>query len=165
MIYWACAPSSSELSEWILRATRPAAWQRAIIDTWNKNPGFGKCAVIFNVQVIADPKAKDPKHAAAPAGFPGAKNYIFVPAGSPADLGNPQINMGGSTGTIPSGTLSFTVSHEFGHLLHLYDSNIGGLHINPWRPKNDIMNEGDVVSQYDINRIIGGGGASTCGCK
>jgi RHS repeat-associated protein len=142
-----------------------AAWRKAILNTWNKNPGFDKCAVIFEVQIVADPTAPDPKHAVAPSGSPGANNYIYVPLGSPADMGNPHINIGGSTGTIPSGTLSFSVAHEFGHLLNLYDSNIGGVYINPWRPNNDIMNEGDVISQYDINRIVKGGDASTCGCN
>ena len=67
-------------------------WQRAILETWNNNIGFGKCDVVFNVQIIADPKAKDPQHASSPAGFPGANNFISVPEGSPADLGNPGID-------------------------------------------------------------------------
>jgi len=142
-----------------------AQWQKAILDTWNNNPGFGKCAVIFNVQVISDPNAGDWRHAASPAGFPGANNFINVPSGSPEDAGNPYINPDFSTGTIPSGTLPWTVSHEFGHLLHLFDSNIYGWHINPLRPNSDIMNEGWTVSGYDINRIVGGGNASTCGCN
>jgi hypothetical protein len=58
-----------------------------------------------------------------------------------------------------------TVDHEFGHLLHLYDSNISGWDVNPFRPKSDIMNEGWTVGAYDINRIVGGGKASTCDCK
>jgi hypothetical protein len=145
-----------------------AKWQRAILDTWNNNIGYGKCDVVFNVQVIADPNAKDAKHASSPAGFPGANNFISVPDGSPADVGNPNINWDGGnphTGTIPSGTLGFTVAHEFGHLLHLYDSNLWGWHWNLLRPKSDIMNEGWTVGQYDINRIVGGGKASACGCQ
>jgi hypothetical protein len=35
-----------------------AKWQKAILGLWNNNPGYGKCDVIFNVQVIADPKIK-----------------------------------------------------------------------------------------------------------
>lgn len=33
------------------------------------------------------------------------------------------------------------------------------------RPKSDIMNEGWTVGRYDIDRIIGGGKAFTCGCE
>jgi RHS repeat-associated protein len=142
-----------------------AQWQHAILDTWNNNIGSGKCAVKFNVLVIADPKAKDPKHASTPTGFPGANNYINVPEGTPDKVGNPFINPNRFTGTIPSGTGDNSVAHEFGHLLHLWDTNINGWHINPLRPNSDIMNEGWTVSDYDINRIIGGGKASTCGCQ
>jgi hypothetical protein len=142
-----------------------AKWQKAILELWNNNPGYGKCAVIFNVQVIADPNAKDWQHASSPPGFPGAQNYIYVPEGSPDQVGNPSINPNLFTGTIPSGSYVNTVQHEFGHLLHLYDTNIGGWHINPLRPNSDIMNEGWTVSGYDINRIIGGGKAPTCGCQ
>jgi RHS repeat-associated protein len=145
-----------------------AKWQRDILDVWNNNIGYGKCDVIFNVQVIADPNAKDAKHASSPTGFPGANNFISVPDGSPSDLGNPSINFDwGSphTGTIPSGTLGPSVAHEFGHLLHLYDSNLWGWHWNLLRPKSDIMNEVNAVGRYDIDRIVGGGKASTCGCQ
>jgi MacB-like periplasmic core domain len=106
-------------------------------------------------------------------GFAGANNYIYVPDGSPTDLGNPRIDGGlsalfgqsRSTGTIPSGTGLNSVQHEFGHLLGLFDSNFGGF--RPWflRPTSDIMNEAWTVSAYDINRIIGGGKAPTCGCQ
>lgn len=139
-----------------------AQWQHWITNAWNKNPGFRKCKVSFNVRVTADPKATNWRNASPDSDFPGANNFIYVPQGMP---GNPFINPGNSTGTIPSDTLSFSVAHEFGHLLDLWDSNIGGWHINPWRPDNDIMNEGDVISQYDINRIIGGAGGVHCGCK
>jgi RHS repeat-associated protein len=142
-----------------------AKWRQDILDTWNNNIGYGKCDVVFNVQVIADPNAKDAQHASSPTGFPGANNFIFVPDG----IGDPTINFDwGSphTGTIPSGTLKFSVAHEFGHILHLYDSK-------PWwrwpwnllQPMSDIMREGWTVGQYDINRIVGGGKASTCGCQ
>jgi len=30
------------------------AWQKAIIKTWNNNPGYGSCNVTFNVQVTPD---------------------------------------------------------------------------------------------------------------
>ena len=140
-----------------------AEWQRAIIDAWNNNIGYGKCAVIFNVRVIADQKAKDSKHASTPAGFPGANNYINVPEGTPDKVGNPWINLNRFTGTIPSGTGTNSVAHEFGHLLHLWDTNINGWHINFMRPNSDIMNEGWTVSDYDINRIISG--SNTCGCQ
>jgi RHS repeat-associated protein len=153
-----------------------AKWQKAILELWNNNPGYGKCDVIFNVQVIADPKIKakdDWQAASTPSGFAGANNYIYVPDGSPTDLGNPKIDGGlsalfgqsRSTGTIPSGTGLNSVQHEFGHLLGLFDSNFGGF--RPWflRPTSDIMNEAWTVSAYDINRIIGGGKAPTCGCQ
>src|SRR5208282_3516088 len=59
-------------------AALAAKWQKAILELWNNNPGYGKCDVIFNVQVIADPEAKDPQHASSPSGFAGANNYIYV---------------------------------------------------------------------------------------
>jgi RHS repeat-associated protein len=142
-----------------------AKWQRAILDTWNNNIGYGKCDVVFNVQVIADPNAKDAKHASSPAGFPGANNFIVVPDG----IGDPYVDWSwGSmhTGTIPSGTLDFSVAHEFGHLLHLYDSNRWWRW--PWnllQPKSDIMRERWTVGRYDIDRIVGGGKTPTCGCQ
>jgi len=142
-----------------------AQWQHAILDTWSNNIGYGNYAVKFNVLVIADPKAKDSKHASTPAGFPAANNYINVPEGTPDKVGNPFINPNRFTGTIPSGTGDNSVAHEFGHLLHLWDTNINGWHINPLRPNSDIMNEGWTVSDYDINRIIGGAKVSTCGCQ
>jgi RHS repeat-associated protein len=140
-------------------------WQKDILDAWNNNPGFEKCQVTFNVKVMNDPNAKDARHAVSPAGYPGANNFIYVPLGDPGgDLGDPRINTDLSTGTIPSGTLSFTVAHEFGHLLHLFDSNRFGLNLNPWRPKDDIMNEGLTISSYDINRIIGSK-VPSCQCQ
>ena len=142
-----------------------AEWQKWITDIWNNNPGFKKCKVVFNVQVMADPMATNPQNAMSDPYLPGANNQIYVPNGSPADFGGPHINWtrpwSFSTGTIPSGTLGVTVAHEFGHLLHLFDSSIGGSNVNPWRPQNDIMNEGGVISQYDINRIVG----RQCGCN
>ena len=78
-----------------------------------------KCDVVFNVQIIADPKAKDPQHASSPAGFPGANNFISCSEGSPlADLGNPGIGIG--TGNPHTGNNTrralwdFTLVHEFG---------------------------------------------------
>jgi len=35
----------------------------------------------------------------------------------------------------------------------------------PVAPPNPIVNESEVVRPYDAYRIIGGGKASTCGCK
>jgi hypothetical protein len=135
-----------------------ASWAQYITSTWNQNPGYGNCEVNFNVQVIADPNAQHWWQAASP-GMPGANNYIYVPQG----VGDASINPGGFTGTIPAGTLQFSVAHEFGHLLGLFDARPGFL--LPWRDSNDIMAEGTQVTPWDINGIIHSSDGSKCGCK
>ncbi len=118
--------------------------------------------MVFNVQIIADPKAKDPQHASSPGWIPlGANNNSFLFRKAFLRILEIRESIGTgepATGTILSGTLDFTLVHEFGHLLHLYDSNLWGWHWNLLRPMSDIMNEGWTVGQYNVDRIVGGVG-------
>ncbi len=134
-----------------------AQWQQWITNTWNQNPGVGKCKVKFNVQVTVDSTATSWWNAGSNPDFPDANNFIYVPAGMP---GNPSIDFPFFTGTIPADTLSFSVAHEFGHLLGLWDARPGFL--LPWRDSADIMAEGSIVTQHDINGIVG---SKPCGCN
>jgi RHS repeat-associated protein len=84
-------------------------WQQYITNAWNKNPGFGKCKVHFNVQVVADPSATHWWNASSYSDFAGANNFIYVPEGMPD---NPSIDIGQFTGTIPASTLSFSVAGD-----------------------------------------------------
>jgi len=127
-------------------------WQNAIRDAWNNNPGYGGCRVNFNVAVTPDLSAKHWFTTASNPDFsPLAQNYVYVPVGMPTD---PHINLSFFTGTIPSATLPLTVPHEAGHLMGLLDTNLGnGIVLGEPR---DIMAEGDVITQVDINRIVNG---------
>jgi RHS repeat-associated protein len=154
-------------------AERASSWQKSITDVWNNNPGYGGCKVHFNVQVTPDLSAKHWFTAAANPNFSSfAQNYISVPLGMPD---NPSIDASFFTGTIPEGTFGWTVAHEFGHLLHLLDTNIhlgSKRHIVIGDP-NDIMSEqGNLITQGDINTAIQtsipntlGDFLSGCGCK
>jgi hypothetical protein len=96
-----------------------------------------------------------------------AQNYVYVPLGMPT---NPSINLPPFTGTIPADTLSFTVAHEFGHLLNLLDTNLGhGIVLGDPR---DIMVEGNLVTASDIRSAVHNsfpnslkGIINSCGCK
>jgi RHS repeat-associated protein len=149
-------------------AAHAASWQKSITDTWNNNPGFGGCDVHFNVRVTPDLSAKHWWTAASDPAFSGfAQNYVYVPEGMPT---NPSIDPSFFTGTIPAGTLGASVAHEFGHLLGLLDKNFGRLGVigDP----RDVMAEGDIVSQGDINAAVRNSFPNTlrdmtngCGCK
>ena len=126
------------------------AWQKAIIKTWNNNPGYGNCNVTFNVQVTPDLSANHWFTAASNPDFAMlAQNYMYVPAG----IANAGIDPLTFTGTIPSQTLLETVPHEFGHILGLLDMNWGGS--LTFGDPTDIMFEGgNVVSAADITAAV-----------
>lgn len=112
-----------------------------------------------------DPSATSSSNANYDSGFEGANNFISVPDGMSE---NPFVDpvlppWVPNSGTIPAGTLPFSVAHEFGHLLGLFDVNFGNGLILPWRDPSDIMAEGSKVTQYDINRIIPA--KANCKCK
>ena len=147
-------------------AALAAQWQQWIVDLWNRNPGFHGCAVNFNVAVTADPTANHWYTANSNPNFSAsAQNYWFVPEG----MGDAQMSSF-FTGTVPAGTLQFTVPHEFGHLLWFLDTRFG---TTVFGDPNDIMAEGLTVTQSDITAIVGSafppkGNPLTklkCGCK
>ena len=83
---------------------------------------------------------------------------------------NPSIDFPPFTGTIPADTLSFTVAHEFGHLLGLLDTNLGSGIV--FGDPRDIMAEGNLITVSDIRSAVNNafpnslkGLFNPCGCK
>jgi len=143
-----------------------ALWQKAIADAWNKNGGYGKCKVAFNVTVTADPGTNNLFAAVHRSGY-GPKNWIYIPPNGeyPSDHGVSLLTQ--ATGSWSSIDSTATIAHEAGHLLGFYD------HYNPFtkRPykgrENDIMAESGsrAVMPDEIPSIVGNFYDKECGCK
>jgi RHS repeat-associated protein len=143
-----------------------ALWQKAIADAWNKNGGYGRCKVAFEVNVTADSGTSNLLSAMRRSGY-GPKNWIYIPPDGqyPSDHGVSLLTM--ATGSWSSIDSTQTIAHETGHLLHLYD------HYNPFTKTpykgrgNDIMAESGnrAVMPDEIGSIVGNIYDKECGCQ
>jgi RHS repeat-associated protein len=134
-----------------------AKWKHAIETAWNKNPGYGKCKVVFDVDVNTDWTLSLTEE-----GIVSGHNLINVPADHYDDphADWPYYN----TGSWGFDLLDLGVAHEFGHLLGLWDVSVWGKPLFGSRNPNDIMNSKSEVTPYDIESIIGMLNKFRCRC-
>jgi hypothetical protein len=133
-------------------------WQQNISDIWNRNPGYGKCKVAFNVSVTADPSSNYLYQAKPRAGFPNKQvNFWYVPPNHEFPRGHGVSWMTMNSGSMWSYDANYTVAHEAGHLLYLPDQYSIFTHNVYKGHENDLMAESGAmqVQQWAIDSIVG----------